>query len=63
LLKSTDAIIVSERCRSDLSGYAPEAPVITMSFEVDQQSKEFLKRKVQDLRRQKGVDASGHGAT
>jgi hypothetical protein len=57
LLESADAIIVSERCRSDLSGYSPKASTITMSFEVDQQSKEFLKRKVQDLRRQKETDA------
>ncbi len=60
LLGSADAIIVSERCRSDFSSYAPDVPVITMSFEVDTQSKEFLKKRVQEARRQKGVSLPGY---
>ena len=46
LLYSCDTVVVSARCLSDLNKYAPNAHVVTVVFEVDAQSMDFLKTAV-----------------
>ena len=49
LLYSCDTVVVSARCLSDLNKYAPTARVVTVVFEVDAQSMDFLRTTVTHL--------------
>lgn len=55
LLYSCDTVVVSARCLSDLNKYGPVAHVVTVVFEVDAQSMDFLKTAVSHL-----VDFGNH---
>ncbi|HHW17482.1 MAG TPA: GntR family transcriptional regulator [Firmicutes bacterium] len=46
LLSTVSTVVVSVRCYRDLLKYSPSIPVVTVVFEVDGQSMEFLKKKV-----------------
>lgn len=49
LLYSCDTVVVSARCLSDLNKYGPIPHVVTVVFEVDAQSMDFLKTAVSHL--------------
>ena len=54
LLYSCDTVVVSARCISDLNKYAPTAHVVTVVFEVDSQSMDFLRTTVGHMVDQNG---------
>ena len=55
LLYSAGTVVVSARCRTDLLKFAPTIPVVNIEFEVDEQSMEFLRRKVSLVFDSKGI--------
>lgn len=55
LLATCDTVVVSARCLADLNKYAPTAHVVTVVFEVDGQSMDYLRTTVSHL-----IDLSNH---
>lgn len=49
LLSSYDTVVVSARCLTDLNKYAPTARIVTVIFEVDGQSMDYLRTTVSHM--------------
>jgi hypothetical protein len=48
LRKKADAIVVTRSCHEQLMTLKPNVPVIMVIFEIDQQSVDFLRAKIEE---------------
>ncbi|MBI3942489.1 MAG: GntR family transcriptional regulator [Chloroflexi bacterium] len=49
VLAKADVLVVTRSCHERLMDFQPQAPVITVSFTIDQQSIDFLRNRIQEL--------------